>query len=345
MTCDAFTTSPLPNAPFGQRLTCGDHPVSSDELLRAGLNCQELLNAANGLLVIPDLADIADKPETFLEISRNFGTEVENVRETLTAERFFHDTVPEVMVLSNTPPCAHPPPPRSIPPHHDDGSLVVSYPHQKNWHTDQSYRRPPPDITLLYAITTPPPDQGQTLFADCTAAYAALPADVQSRIEGLDGIHAMSWIGRRKQDVLDGVVPQDLLPHQRPQPQPLVRIHPDTGRPSLYLCDSGQMDFVEGPIAGLEPGPGGEGAQLIDMLMRHVTQPKFVYAHAWNPGDLVIGDNRCLLHAATWYDADVHTRLLWRTTVRGNPGIEYLGEARSWSPRDGNELMDGMAHA
>ncbi len=302
----------------------------------------DVLAAAGGLLVVRGLHELANNPDEFLRISQRFGPEVENVRQTLTAERFFHDTVPELMVLSNLPPCQHPPPPRPEPAHTPDGALVVSYPHQTNWHTDQSYRRPPPDITLLYAITTPPPDQGQTLFADCTAAFNALPSEVKQQIETLDGIHAMSWIGRRAQDVRTGVQPKPLLPHQKPQRQPLVRVHPVTGQRSLYLCDSGQMDFVDGPIAELQPGLKGDGALLIDMLMRHVTQPQFVYAHEWHPGDLVIGDNRCLLHAATWYDADTHPRLLWRTTVRGNPGLEYADEARSWIPKDGTALMSGM---
>ncbi|MGI9406877.1 MAG: TauD/TfdA dioxygenase family protein, partial [Hyphomicrobiaceae bacterium] len=105
------------------------------------------------------------------------------------------------------------------------------------------------------------------------------------------------------------------------------------------------MDFVDGPIAGLDPEPDGEGAALIDMLMTHVTRPEFVYAHEWQPGDLVIGDNRCLLHAATWYDADTYARLMWRTTVMGNPGDAYRGEAASWVPVDGVALMEGMENA
>ena len=64
--------------------------------------------------------------------------------------------------------------------------------------------------------------------------------------------------------------------------------------------------------------------------MAHYTKPQFTYVHDWNRGDLVIYDNRALVHAATWFDADKHDRLMWRTTVRGNPGAEYAGEKPSW---------------
>jgi taurine dioxygenase len=64
--------------------------------------------------------------------------------------------------------------------------------------------------------------------------------------------------------------------------------------------------------------------------MAHVTQRQFVYAHEWNAGDLLVWDNRCLLHAATWFDADKEARVMWRTTVSGNPGAAYAGEHKSW---------------
>ena len=64
--------------------------------------------------------------------------------------------------------------------------------------------------------------------------------------------------------------------------------------------------------------------------MSHLTQPKFVYVHEWDKGDLVIYDNRTTLHAASWFDAEKHGRLMWRTTISGNPGAEYEGERKSW---------------
>lgn len=339
--------SPLQPASFG--VLAEIEAASTDAAVAAVLaGADEILSElhdAGGLMVVRGLAGLRHQPEELVRISRIFGPEVENYRGTLTAARFFHDQVPEVLVLSNMAPCNHPPPARPEPPMAEDGGFPVQFPHRANWHTDQSYRRPPPDITLLFGVINPPADQGQTLFADCTAALAALPADLRAKIEGRNGLHAPSWIGRRPEDVRAGVTPKPLLPHQQPQRQPLVRRHPVTGRPALYICEEDQMDHVAGPIEGLEPGADGEGARLLRTLLAHATQPRFVYVHAWREGDLVIGDNRCLLHAATWYDADAHSRLMWRTTVRGQPGDEYAGEAKSWIPADGHAPMEGMEDA
>ena len=111
-----------------------------------------------------------------------------------------------------------------------------------------------------------------------------------------------------------------------------MRTHPVTGEKSLFLCEWGQMDWFEGPFVGLEPGPQGTGAALLDEIMAHYTERRFCYAHEWTEGDLLIWDNRCLVHAATWFDGDREGRLMWRTTVHGNPGAYYAGEKKSWIP-------------
>ena len=123
-------------------------------------------------------------------------------------------------------------------------SPKVEFPHQVNWHSDQSYRRPPPDITLLLAVRTPPPDQGQTLVADCTSACVALNLETRERLRHLNGIHAPSWVGRSREAVEQGEPVLDLLPHQVPQQHPLLRRHPVSGEESLFVCEEKQMDFV-----------------------------------------------------------------------------------------------------
>jgi taurine dioxygenase len=205
----------------------------------------------------------------------------------------------------------------------------MQFPHRKGWHTDQSFRLPPPDISLFYAVREAPMGQGQTLFADGTAAYAALHATLKARIEDLQGVHARPGCGRSEQAVKTGQVPQALEPNQRSQHQPVVRVHPVTGKRALYLCDSGQMDWIDGPFVGMQTGPYGDGAKLLYELLHHYTQPVFTYAHHWERGDLVIYDNRSLMHSATWFDASMHGRIMWRTTVKGNPGAAYSKE--SWS--------------
>jgi taurine dioxygenase len=122
----------------------------------------------------------------------------------------------------------------------------------------------------------------------------------------------------------------EVPPNLASQRQPIVRIHPVTGRSSLYLCEDEQMDWHDGPIVGMEPGIHGDGAALVYDLMAHLTQRRFVYVHEWEPGDLIVSDNRSVIHAATWFDASAHSRIMWRSTVAGNPGLEYEGETPSW---------------
>ena len=326
---------PLPGASFGGRLRCPDSD-DARALIEAAEKDPDALPRAlaesSGLLLLPNMQAMTEEPELLVRLSRIFGTEVEDYRQTLTPRTMVHDTVPEIFVVSNIPPVSRPPPRRPDPPLTADGKLPVQFPHRRGWHTDQSYRRPPPDISLFLAVTPVPQGQGQTLFADTTAAYEALPPELKTRVDALQGIHVGLSAGRGRNDVLDGKTPRPLAPHEQPQHQPLVREHPVTGKRALYMCEYGQMDWLEGPIAGMQPGPHGDGGRLLEELVAHATQPRFVYVHEWTRGDLIVWDNRCLIHAATWFDADNLQRLMWRTTVSGNPGAIYRGEKKSWIP-------------
>jgi taurine dioxygenase len=273
---------------------------------------------------------MAGDPSLLLRLSRIFGPEVENYRLTSTPQNMVHPTVPEIFIVSNTPPASRLPPALPTPPLTADGQFPTQFPHRRGWHTDQSYRRPPPDISLFLAVLPVRKDQGQTLFADGAAAYDALPPALKAQIESLEGLHAQSGTGRTYAAARAGETPRPLPPHKAPQRQPVVRIHPVTGRRALYLCEYGQMDWADGPFIGMQPGPDGDGAALLHRLMAHLTQPAFVYVHHWEPGDLLVWDNRCLVHAASWFDAETEARIMWRTTVSGNPGVSYAGEAKSW---------------
>ena len=273
---------------------------------------------------------ITEEPELLLRLSRLFGTEVESYHETRMARQNVHPEIPEIFMVSNIPPADKVPPPQPDPPRNADGSLPTRFPHRRGWHTDQSYRRPPPDVSLFYCVVAAPKGQAQTLYADGIGAYEALSPDMKARVEKLVGIHAKPGVGRGEVAVRAGDAPMVLGPGDLPQRQPVVRVHPETGAKSLYLCEAGQMDWIDGPFVGMETSPDGAGAKLLYELMSHFTRDDFVYAHEWDEGDLVIYDNRTLIHAATWFDAEKHQRLMWRTTVSGNPGAEFAGEAKSW---------------
>lgn len=332
---EPFELKPLPGTTFGGLVHF--YPGTTAGAAVAALEAQpdallQALYTSQGLLLIPGLLDIAEEPELLLRLSRLCGPEVEDYRETLTAQHKVHDQVTEIFMVSNLPPVNGQPPSRPEPPVTEDGGLPTQFPHRRGWHTDQSYRRPPPDISLFYAVIPAPKDQAQTLYANGIAAYNALPTDLKARVDTLVGIHAQPGIGRSESAVRAGETPKPLRPHEQPQPQPVVRVHPVTGQRALYLCEAGQMDWIQGPFVGMEPGPDGEGAKLLYELMTHYTRPEFTYAHHWERGDLIVYDNRTSVHAATWFDADQHQRMMWRTTVHGNPGIAYAGESKSWIP-------------
>ena len=343
-----YDVQPLPGATFGGvvRLTDGSGAirlVETAETRPASLT--SLLYDCGGLLLLPGMHQISEEPELLVRLSQLFGPEVENNLDTYRQgnQTLFniHETVPQILLVTNLPPICRQPMARPDPPLTEDGGFPTRFPHRRGWHTDQSFRRPPPDISLFYAVQPTPKGQGQTMFADGTGACSTLPASLRKRIENLEGVHCLPGTNRSESAVREGLMPKDLLPHQASQRQPLVRIHPVTGKPGLYLCESGQMDWVSGPVADMETGPDSEGGKLVYELMTHTTQPRYTYTREWDRGDLIVYDNRNLLHAPTWYDAEAYTRIMWRTTVRGNPGPEYDDETPSWLPLSPSPLDRG----
>lgn len=172
------------------------------------------------------------------------------------------------------------------------------------WHTDKAYHAVPPLLTTLYAVEMPA-QGGDTEFANTAMGYAALPTETKRQIAGLRVV--FRWGARRD---ADNSPPPEPWRRERPTvDHPLVRTHPDTGAKALYLGNHSSH------ILGL---PEGEGRALLDWLLDHTTQSHFVYAHRWREGDLVMWDNRCLLHrAAANYRLGRERRILHRTVVRG----------------------------
>jgi alpha-ketoglutarate-dependent taurine dioxygenase len=181
----------------------------------------------------------------------------------------------------------------------------------EQWHADSSYRSVPSDASLFYGEIVPP-EGGETMFADATAAYRSLDPALKQRIEGLQAMHSLEtlrlWGLRQNPERHKDIDSQAAeFPAVR---QPLVRVHPATGAKSLYVCPA-----VISHIEGLE---AAESAELIDTLIAHITQPRFVYSHHWHKGDLVMWDNRAVLHTASLFDHTRYQRLMYRTTVAGN---------------------------
>ena len=166
------------------------------------------------------------------------------------------------------------------------------------WHTDKPYYAAPPALTTLYAAELPP-EGGDTEFANTALAYEALPEATKLRIAGLRVV--FQWEHGRRPGYYANELP--------PVAHPLVRTHPETGRKALYLGNHAIK------IEGTEKG---EEAALIDELLAHATQPPFTYAHRWRQGDLVVWDNRCLLHRAVAnYEMTRYRRVMHRNVIKG----------------------------
>jgi taurine dioxygenase len=174
-----------------------------------------------------------------------------------------------------------------------------------HWHTDKSYHEVPSYATLLHARQIPPAG-GNTEFASMHLAYEALPAARQQALADLRLVH--SWEASR---INSGshLASEEEKRERPPVVHPLVRTHPDTQRKLLYMGTH---------VSHIEGQPQAQGKALVDELMAHATQSQFVYAHEWSDGDLVMWDNRSLMHRAIQdFDASVHPRVLHRTVVRG----------------------------
>jgi len=172
------------------------------------------------------------------------------------------------------------------------------------WHTDKAYYSAPPMLTALYAVELPPCG-GDTEIANTAMGYAALPEDTKRLIAGLRVVFYWGAGARNSDD--PAVLPAER--QQTPVDHPLVRTHPETGRKALYLGNHASH------ILGM---PEAEGRALLDELLTHTTRPEFVYIHRWRVGDLLLWDNRCLLHRAVAnYDIARYRRVLHRSVVSG----------------------------
>jgi taurine dioxygenase len=185
-----------------------------------------------------------------------------------------------------------------------DGKRLVA---GATWHSDDTFMAEPSALTALYGIVVPPVG-GDTEYANMYAAYEGLPAGTRARLDGLKVVHMMKParddIGRTRS------ISAEILAQRPPAIHPLVRTHPETGRKALYVSRN-RMDH----IVGMDRT---EGHRLIDDLVAHATQPQFTYRHKWRQGDIVIWDNRCLMHKANGDYPEGARRFMQRIIVTGS---------------------------
>lgn len=199
--------------------------------------------------------------------------------------RTFSDKHPSVMLVSNV---------------RENGQVIGALPDgEMHFHTDQCHQEIPAKATILYAMEIPSRG-GDTLFSNAYAAYESLSDDMKAKLAGRRALNAYEKDTTLRTSNYDSVGASCW--------HPAVRTHPVTGRKALYI-----NRLMTREIEGL---PKQESDELLAFLFDHQEKPEFVYAHVWRPGDVVMWDNRCTLHARTDFSAG-ERRMLRRVTIKG----------------------------
>jgi taurine dioxygenase len=177
--------------------------------------------------------------------------------------------------------------------------------YEAHWHTDMSYNDVPPMASVLYGIEVPP-EGGNTSFANMYAAYELLDDTTKQRLADLVCIHDASRnsVGELRRGFVDATDATQTIGARHP----IVRTHPVTRRKCLFLGRRRAAYIVGLPLA--------ESETLLDRLWAHATQPALCWTQAWRAGDVVIWDNRCVLHRRDDFD-DSYRRVMHRTQICG----------------------------
>jgi taurine dioxygenase len=185
----------------------------------------------------------------------------------------------------------------------EDGKLVGALPDgEMFFHSDQCYVERPGMATLLYAMEVPRYG-GDTLFANMYTAYDTLPERIRVRVEGKLAVNVYDYDNNA---TTRGSEPREGVPSFA---HPIVRTHPATGRRALYV-----NRLMTHHIVDMDRD---ESDALLAAIFDHQERPEFIYEHVWTPGDLLIWDNRCTLHARSDFDAS-ERRMMRRVAVLGD---------------------------
>jgi len=227
-------------------------------------------------------------PERQVALARRFGEVQIHVM-----NQYHADGYPELYRLSNLD--AHGKPNGR---HPDKGTLA--------WHTDGSWRRRTGQATIIYGEVMPRRG-GETHFCDMYGAYERLDSAWKQRIANLRAVHNLDFSRNRRHG--EDPMTDEQRRATPPVDHPVVRTHPQTKRKCLFLGDHAES------IVGM---PYEEGRALIDDLNALAPHPDLTYEHRWQPGQLLVWDNRCTMHRATPYDPVSEGRVIRRCTVLGD---------------------------
>jgi taurine dioxygenase len=240
---------------------------------------QKFLDAWHQNLVIL-LRDQSLDEDTQVRFAETFGPPAK-----ITSGRTFSVKHPSVMLISNI---------------REGGKPIGALPDgEMHFHTDQCHQEIPAKASMLYAIEIPSKG-GNTLFSNAYAAYETLPEDIKHCVAGRRALNAYDKDSTLRTANYDNAGSSYW--------HPVVRTHPATGRKALYV-----NRLMTRAIEGLARE---ESDAILQKLFDHQEQPKFIHEHIWRPGDILMWDNRCTLHARTDFSAG-ERRLLRRVTILG----------------------------
>ena len=183
-----------------------------------------------------------------------------------------------------------------------DGMESVLPEGEMQFHTDQCYYETPSRATILFALEIPV-EGGNTKFANAYRAYESLDDAMKSRLRGLEALNVYDYDANATKKLNESSPKAPRFVH------PVVICHPETGREVLYI-----NRLMTDHVVGLDRA---ESDALLEDLFQVLEDPTYCYEHVWTPGDLVMWDNMCTLHARTWFDPS-QSRVLRRTTVAGH---------------------------
>lgn len=209
------------------------------------------------------------------------------------------------------------------------GKKSGTYNSGRNWHTDLSYTSRPAKGAILHCKEKPPVG-GDTMWSNLYLALETLSPGIRQLIDHAEALHDVTLV--RGIEQRDATVVAEMKARNPPVIHPLVRVHPETGRKSL---------FVNQRIRRFIGMSDEESQSLLEMLNTHATSPEFVYRHRWSIGDVVMWDNRCSCHVALGDFDQTKPRVMFRCSLEGE--VESGRFAQDTGGNDRQSMLQAVA--
>jgi taurine dioxygenase len=288
-----FEVHPFSSA-LGAEVICGDLRTISNDAF------QRLHRAWLDHLVLLIRGQDFSRPHDLLAFGRRFG-ELEHAPGLIKGQKPKDPDLLELAIVSNI---------------KENGQAIgVLGDGEAVWHTDSSFYEVPPSASILYAVEIPPAG-GNTSFANMYLAYDRMPESLRGRVQGRtiknDVVHNTGG------QIRDGYEEGGDIRFTPGPSHPIVRTHPETGCNTLYL---GRRPYAYVNGLSIE-----ESERLLEDLWAHATRATFTWEHVWREGDVIIWDNRCVLHRRDSFDP-ASRRLMYRTYVKGSRPVERTDAA------------------